>query len=201
MSLKLLHNCSQDLLSSVLMCLHETTGICPHLAKTWDLTFVSLCFQAISATVSRHISSNNNKTKFHTNTIARITSALCTAAYLENREGRPRARRAPLHPRRAPYGRHWRDFSEEVFVVGGQGALRPEKPLEGVSGGTFRRWRAPEGALQLRFPYKTFAIGGHRTIAKDGPSDPPAYAPEVDLHLTFCAISSKYDEIWTWNLV
>ena len=50
------------------------------------------------------------------------------------------ARRAPLHPRRAAYGRHWRDFSEECFVVG--------------------------EALQLYFPCKTFAIGGRRTIAK-----------------------------------
>ena len=34
--------------------------------------------------------------------------------------GGVRARRAPLHPRRAPYGRHWRDFSEGLFVVGGR---------------------------------------------------------------------------------
>ena len=37
-----------------------------------------------------------------------------------------------LHPRRVPYGRHWRDFSEEVFVIGG--------PQDGKApGGTFRR--------------------------------------------------------------
>ena len=35
-------------------------------------------------------------------------------------KGGARARRAPLHPRRAPYGRHWKGFSEEVFVVGGR---------------------------------------------------------------------------------
>ena len=45
------------------------------------------------------------------------------AAYLENREGGgARARRAPLQPRRAPYGRNWRDFSEGLF---GGGHVRP----------------------------------------------------------------------------
>ena len=82
-----------------------------------------------------------------------------------------RARRAPLHPRRAPYGRHWRACSEEFFVVGGRlrapiGAFRPEKPLEGLFGGTFCSWRAPSGAFQLHYPCKAFAIGGRRTIAK-----------------------------------
>ena len=46
-----------------------------------------------------------------------------------------RARRAPLHPMRAPYDRHWRCFLEEPFVVGG-------------------RLRAPESALQLHLPCK-----------------------------------------------
>ena len=70
-----------------------------------------------------------------------------TAAYLENREGGgARARRAPLHPRRAPYGER--------------------SSLEGLFGASFRRWRTPSGALQLHFPCKTFAIGGRRTIAK-----------------------------------
>ena len=53
------------------------------------------------------------------------------AACLENREGGARARRAPLHPRRAPYGRHWRAFSEGLFVVGRapEGAIRrPDSP-------------------------------------------------------------------------
>ena len=93
-----------------------------------------------------------------------------SSVFGKSRRGGPRARRAPLHPRRAPYGRHWRDFSEEFFVIGGRrgapiGAFRPEKLLEELFGGTFRRWRAPEGVLQLHFPCKTFAIGGRRTIA------------------------------------
>ena len=77
-----------------------------------------------------------------------------SAAYLENREGEARDRRAPLHPRRAPYGRprHWRDFSEEFF--GPSGILRPEKGLVVVV-------RAPSNYI---FLVKTFAIGGRQTI-------------------------------------
>ena len=54
--------------------------------------------------------------------------------------------------------------------------------MEGLFGGTFRRWRAPN----YIFPVNTFAVGGRRTIAKDAfgaqggggwPSGPPAYAP------------------------
>ena len=80
------------------------------------------------------------------------------------------ARRAPLHPglaspKEGPTvvigGTFRRKFSS--FALEGAG---PEKPLEGLSGGTFRRWRGPEGALQLHFPCKTCAIGGRRTIAK-----------------------------------
>ena len=79
--------------------------------------------------------------------------------------GRARARRAPLHPRRAPYGRHGMDFSKPSF-----------SSLEGA---------------QLHFPCKTFAIGGRRTIAKGAfgakapkggmPQCPPptAYAPDI----------------------
>ena len=81
---------------------------------------------------------------------------------MENREGvGARARRATLHPRTAPYGRHWKDFSEEVFVVEGRlrapkGALRPEKPLEGlfVVGG---RLRAPSNYI---FPVKHSRLEG-----------------------------------------
>ena len=58
------------------------------------------------------------------------------AAYLENREGGAAARRVPLHPRTAPYGRHW--------------------SLEGLFGGTFRRWRAPEEAMHIAYPYREY---------------------------------------------
>ena len=104
------------------------------------------------------------------------------AAYLENREGggqRLGGRHFTQGGRPTIIGETFlRKFSSL------EGAVRPEKPLEGLSGGTFRRWRAPEGALQLHFPCKTFAIGGRRTIAKGdfgaqgghGPV-PPAYAP------------------------
>ena len=96
----------------------------------------------IMKTVPRHLLSA---------TAGSSCDAAGSSVYLQNREGGgARARRAPLHSRRAPYGRHWRDFSEEVFVVGESlRAPRPEKPLEGLSGVTFCLWRAPEGALQL----------------------------------------------------
>ena len=105
-------------------------------------------------------------------------STAAPAAYLENREGGggPRAGRAPLHPRRAPYGRHWRDFSEECF--GPEGALRRPQGLIVVGG----RLRTPSNYI---FPVKTFAIGGRQTIVKGAfgaqggpwPSGPHAYAP------------------------
>ena len=96
--------------------------------------------------------------------------ATTSSVFRKSRRGGARARRAPLHPRRAPYGRHWKDF-----------ALRPEKGLIVVGG----RLRAPSNYI---FPVKTFAIGGHQTIAKGAfgaqggpwPSGPPAYAPDYN---------------------
>ena len=72
------------------------------------------------------------------------------------------ARRAPLHPRRAPYGRHWRDFSEELF--GPEGALRTEKGLI-VAGGQLT---GLDGALQLHFSFKNIRgwTGGRQTNTK-----------------------------------
>ena len=78
--------------------------------------------------------------------------------------GGARARRAPLHAREAPYGRHWRDFLKGLFVVG------------------WRRWRAPSNYI---FSVNTFAIGGSRTFAKSafgaqgahGPVPPPLPTP------------------------
>ena len=100
-----------------------------------------------------------------------------------------RARRAPLYPRRAPYGRQssrrdflsleapegalqlhfpcntWRDFSEELFVVRG-------------------RLRAIDGALQLNFLCKHSRLEGAEqsqrapSAPKGGMAQcPPAYAP------------------------
>ena len=94
-----------------------------------------------------------------------------------------RARRTPLHPKGAPYGRHWRDVSEEFFVVVRRlrapvGAFRPEKHLEGlfVVGG--RSWGRPpttyifpvkhsrlEGAEQSqRAPSAPKGGGGHGPV-------------------------------------
>ena len=63
--------------------------------------------------------------------------------------------RAPLHQRKAPYDRHWRDFSEGLIVVGAP---------------------PPEGVCELHFPCKhiegfsegLFVVGGGggRTVAR-----------------------------------
>ena len=92
------------------------------------------------------------------------------------------ARRAPLYTRRAPYGRHWRDFSEKLFVVGGRlRAPIPENPLEGLFGGTFRRWRAPSKYI---FPVKHSRLEGaeqsQRAKGGYGPV-PPAFAPVLEV--------------------
>ena len=97
------------------------------------------------------------------------------AAHLENREvgGGTKARRVRLHPRRAPYGRHWSGFSEVLFGVGG-----------------------PSNYI---FLVNTFAIGGRRTTAKGAfraqeeawlSAPPPAYAPGR-AHLRFIATEDK----------
>ena len=93
--------------------------------------------------LNKYSSTELGETEYVGNSTTKVNK-YASSVFGKSRRG-PRARRVPLHPRRAPYGRHWRDFSEEVFVVGGRlrvpkGALRPEKPLEGLSGGTFRRW-------------------------------------------------------------
>ena len=98
---------------------------------------------------------------------------ILSAAYLQNREGGARARRAPLHPRRAPYSRHWRDFSEEVFVVWGR--LQAGKPLEELSGGTFCRWRAPSNYI---FLVKHSRLEGAEQSQRGVMAQcPPTYAP------------------------
>ena len=80
-----------------------------------------------------------------------------SSVFRKSRGGGARARRAPFHPGRAPYGRHWRD--SEDFFFGPEGALRPEKGLIVVGG----RLREPFNYI---FPVKTFAIGERQTIAK-----------------------------------
>ena len=97
---------------------------------------------------------------------------LLSSVFGKSRRVGARARRAPLHPRRAPYGRYRRDFSEEVFVVGAPSGRK--SPWRDFSEGLF-----VVGGRQLHFSCKTFAIGGRRTIAKGaeprghGPVPPP----------------------------
>ena len=70
-----------------------------------------------------------------------------TAAYLENREG--------ARARMAPYGRHWRDFSDGLFVVGER--LRAPSNyifLLNIWRDVSDRLFVVEGALQLHFPCK-----------------------------------------------
>ena len=82
----------------------------------------------------------------------------------KSRRGGTRARRAPLHPTMAPYGRHWRDFSDRLFAVGGRlgcppGVHFPCKYIRDCRASNNRKGRQ----------------GGHGPV-------PPAYAP-VHTHL------------------
>ena len=119
-----------------------------------------------------------------------------TAAYLENREGGgARARRAPLHPRRALYGRHWRDFSEGLFVVGG----RPNYILHVKHSDS--RLEGPEQSQRARRLWRPRGAW---------PSVPPAYVPGTyqnpvepllqcllvghrDLHRDRCCNGARYN--------
>ena len=88
-----------------------------------------------------------------------ITDAgLASSVFGKSRKEGASAEKASLHPRRAPYGRHWRDFSQGLFLQ----LHFPCKHMDGeFSEGLFiggGRLTAPEGALQLHFPVNTFAI-------------------------------------------
>ena len=85
-----------------------------------------------------------------------------------------RARRAPLHPRRAPYGRHWRDFPEGLFVVGGRlrapfNYIFPVKHsrLEGAEQSQ-RRLRRPRGSWPSAPSLPTPLADRHRLTIERG---------------------------------